>query len=46
MSLFERLLFPYIGTQQINEITAPEILVPLRRIEGLGVDRRAKIYQY
>ena len=35
--LFERDIFPSIGARPIAEITAPEILVVLRRIESRGV---------
>jgi hypothetical protein len=34
ISILERFLFPHIGARPINEIHAPEILVPLRAIEA------------
>jgi integrase len=34
--LFERDLFPWIGGRPISEVTAPELLVALRRIEARG----------
>jgi len=33
---FEIYLFPWIGKQPISDITAPEILAPVKRIEKLG----------
>ncbi len=33
---FETLLFPYLGAKQITSITAPDVLVALRRIEAQG----------
>ena len=33
---FKRLVFPYIGQRKLPEITAPELLAVLRRIEGRG----------
>ena len=45
--LFERDLFPWMGEQPIAEITAPELLAVLRRIEKRGVSetvRRALNY--
>lgn len=33
----ERDLFPYIGKKPVNEITAPELLAALRRIEQRGI---------
>ena len=44
--LFERDIFPWIGQQPIAEITAPELLGVLRRIEKRGVsetERRALV---
>ena len=44
--LFERDIFPWIGDRPIAEITAPELLAVLRRIEKRGVretERRAKV---
>jgi integrase len=44
--LFERDIFPWIGQRQIAEITAPELLSVLRRIEKRGVretERRALV---
>ncbi len=45
--LFERDIFPYIGSRPIAEIEAPELLMVLRRIEGRDVAftaHRAKQY--
>lgn len=45
-SLLEKDLAPYIGTRPIADITAPEVLAVLRRIEGRGTietAHRAKI---
>jgi integrase len=33
-AILEKHLFPHIGTRPINEITAPELLAPLRRLES------------
>jgi integrase len=33
---FERDIFPWIGSRAISELTAPEVLSPLRRIESRG----------
>jgi integrase len=44
--LFERDIFPWIGQRPIAEITAPELLSVLRRIEKRGVretERRALV---
>ena len=44
--LFERDIFPWIGQQPIAEITAPELLAVLRRIEKRGAletERRALV---
>jgi hypothetical protein len=35
--LFERDIFPYIGSRPVAEIEAPELLMVLRRIQGRGV---------
>ncbi len=43
--LLEKDIYPYIGTQTIKDITAPEVLAVLRRIESRGtiyVAHRAK----
>jgi len=37
MRLFEKDLFPYIGSRPVKDITPPELLAALRRIEGRGV---------
>ena len=43
---FEQDVFPYIGNQQIDEITAPTLLAVLRRIESRGViDTAHRIHQ-
>lgn len=34
--LFERDLFPWLGTRPIADLTAPDLLSVLRRIEGRG----------
>lgn len=34
---FERDVFPWIGTRPVADITAPELLAVIRRIEGRGV---------
>ena len=34
---FERDVFPWMGTRPIGEITAPELLIALRRVENRGV---------
>ena len=39
---FERDIFPWIGNRPIAEITAPELLTVLRRIESRGVQETAK----
>jgi len=36
MRLFERDLFPWIGARPISEITAPDLLLVMRRIEARG----------
>ena len=36
-----KLLFPHIGERPIKEITAPEILTPLRAIEAQGMNETA-----
>jgi integrase len=40
--LFERDIFPWIGNRPIVEITAPEVLALLRRIESRDVQETAK----
>lgn len=43
--MLEKDLFPYIGNRPLNDITAPELLAALRRIESRGakdVAKRAK----
>jgi integrase len=42
MSRFERDIFPWIGNRPIAEITAPELLAVLHRIESRGVQETAK----
>jgi len=42
ISRFERDIFPWIGDRPIAQITAPELLVVLRRIESRGVQETAK----
>lgn len=37
MQRFERDIFPWIGTRPVSEISAPELLAVLRRIESRGV---------
>lgn len=47
LRLFERDLFPFLGSRPISEIEAPELLTVLQRIEGRGVRmtvHRARIY--
>jgi integrase len=41
LSRLEKFIFPHIGGRPINEIAAPEILVPLRTIEALGLNDTA-----
>jgi integrase len=41
LSRLEKFLFPHIGNRPIQEITAPEILKPLRGIETLGMNETA-----
>ncbi len=36
LRLFERDVFPWVGTRPIGEITAPEVLAVLRRVEARG----------
>jgi len=38
MSMFERSIFPYIGNRPVAEITAPELLTVIRRIENTSLD--------
>lgn len=40
--MMERDLFPYLGTRPLNEITPPELLAVLRKIEGRGALESAK----
>ncbi len=35
-SLLEKNVFPWLGNRQVNEITAPELLAVLRRVESRG----------
>lgn len=42
LQLFERDIFPWIGNRAIAEITAPELLAILRRIESRDVQETAK----
>ena len=41
ISRLEKFLFPRIGERPINEITAPELLMPLRAIESQGMNETA-----
>jgi integrase len=41
MSILRRLIFPAIGNYDIQKITAPEILMPLRSIEARGLNDTA-----
>jgi len=40
--MLERNLFPYLGSRPIAEITPPELLATLRRIESRGAVETAK----
>ena len=40
--MMERDLFPYLGTRPLNEITPPELLAVLRKIESRGALESAK----
>jgi integrase len=42
LSRFERDVFPWVGSRPISEISAPELLTLLRRIESRGVQETAK----
>lgn len=35
-------IFPYLGRKQISEVTAPEILAALRRVEARGAEETAR----
>ncbi len=39
--MFEQLLFPFVGTRPIKEVTAPELLAVIRRIEARGAHETA-----
>ncbi|GHT02919.1 integrase [Synergistales bacterium] len=42
MAIFENHIFKHIGFRPIDELTAPEILAPLRRIESQGKNETAQ----
>jgi len=42
ISRLEKDIFPYIGAKQIKGITAPEILMVLRRVEARGAEETAR----
>jgi len=43
ISIFERDIYPWIGDRQINEISPPELLKVIRRIEKRGVSQVPRI---
>ncbi len=46
MNILTRNLFPFIGSKPISEITAPEILALLRKVEARGVIGTAHALKY
>lgn len=46
LTRFEKNVFPWLGSKKINEITAPELLAVLHRVEGRGaLDTAHRIHQ-